>query len=144
MKHALIAVVIASVLAVPSVSGAQDAGLKIVGNPGTTPDGISKTDLARIFLKKKTKWSDGRSAEPVGQKRAPELNRVFSSEILGMTLDMVESHWQAQVFSGRGTPPRALGGDIGVLDYVRRTPGAVGYVSGGAVTSGVTVLKVID
>jgi ABC-type phosphate transport system substrate-binding protein len=144
MKHALIAVVIASVLAVPSVSGAQDADLKIVGHAGTTPESISKADLARIFLKKKSKWSDGQSAEPVGQKRAPELNRVFSSEILGMTLDMVESHWQAQVFSGRGTPPRALGGDIGVLDYVRRTPGAVGYVSGGAVTSGVTVLKVID
>jgi ABC-type phosphate transport system substrate-binding protein len=144
MRYALIAAMLVSFLAMPPVVGAQDAGLKIVGNPGTTPDGISKTDLARIFLKKKTKWSDGRAAVPVGQKRAPELRKLFSSEILGMTPDMVESHWQAQVFSGRGTPPRALGGDVGVLDYVRRTPGAVGYVSGGAVTSGVTVLKVID
>jgi ABC-type phosphate transport system substrate-binding protein len=144
MKHALTAFVILSILALPSVVAAQYADLKIVGNPGTTPDGISKADLTRIFLKKKTKWPDGRSVEPVGQKRAPELSRLFSNEILGMTPDMVESHWQAQVFSGRGTPPRALGGDVGVLDYVRRTPGAVGYVSGGAATSGVNVIQVID
>lgn len=142
MKHAIVALVIASVLAAPSMVGAQDAELKIVGNPGTTPESIAKKDLARIFLKKKSKWPDGRSATPVGQKRAPELRKEFSTEILGMTLDMVESHWQAQVFSGRGTPPKTLNGDADVLDYVRRTPGAVGYVTAAADTSGVTVLKV--
>lgn len=144
MKHAIAALVIASILAVPVVGQAQDADLKIVGNAGTTPESISKKDLARIFLKKKTRWSDGQSAEPVGQKRAPELRQRFSEEILGMSLDMVESHWQAQVFSGRGTPPRTLAGDEGVMDYVRRTPGAVGYVSGQATTSGVNVIRVID
>jgi ABC-type phosphate transport system substrate-binding protein len=144
MKHAVTALVIASVLVLPSMVEAQDAGLKIVANPGTTPDSISKSDLARIFLKKRTKWPDGRSAVPVGQKRAPELRREFSKEILGMTLDMVESHWQAQVFSGRGTPPKVLNGDAEVIDYVRRTPGSAGYVTGGADTSSVKVIKVVD
>lgn len=142
MKHAIAALVIASVLAVPSSVGAQDAELKIVGNPGTTPESIAKKDLARIFLKKKSKWPDGRSATPVGQKRAPELRKEFSTEILGMSLDMVESHWQAQVFAGRGTPPKVFSGDSEVVDYVRRTPGAVGYVTGASDTSSVTVIKV--
>jgi ABC-type phosphate transport system substrate-binding protein len=144
MKHAIAAVVIASILALPVVGQAQDAELKIVGNAGTTPESISKKDLSRIFLKKKTKWADGRSAEPVEQKRAPELRQRFSEEFLGMSLDMVESHWQAQVFSGRGTPPRTLAGDAEVVDFVRRNPGAVGYVSGQAATSGVNVIRVID
>lgn len=144
MKHAIAAVVIASILAFPVVGQAQDADLKIVGNAGTTPESISEKDLARIFLKKKSKWPDGHSAEPVGQKRAPELRERFSQEILGMSLDMVESHWQAQVFSGRGTPPRTLTGDAEVVDFVRRNPGAVGYVTGQAVTSGVNVIRVID
>jgi len=144
MKHAIAVIVIASVLAMPSFVGAQDAEFKIVGNAGTTPDSISKSDLARIFLKKKTKWPDRRPATPVGQKRAPELRTEFSNEILGMSLDMVESHWQAQVFSGRGTPPRVLNGDAEVIDYVRRTSGAVGYVTGSADTSSVSVIKVIN
>ena len=118
--------------------------MKIVGNAGTTPESISKKDLARIFLKKRSKWTDGQAAEPVGQKRAPELRQRFSEEILGMSLDMVEPHWQAQVFSGRGTPPRTLAGDADVVDFVRRNPGAVGYVTGQAATSGVNVIRVID
>ena len=144
MKHAIAAIVIVSILAVPSFVGAQDAELKIIGNAGTTPDSISKSDIARVFLKKKTKWPDGRPAIPVGQTRAPELRTEFSNEILGMSLDMVESHWQAQVFSGRGTPPKVLNGDADVVDYVRRTPGAVGYVSAAADTSSVTVLKIVS
>ena len=67
---------------------------------------------------------------------------AFSQEILGRSLDMVESHWQAQVFSGRGTPPTGVANDQAVLDFVRRTPGAVGYVSRGASTSGVKVITV--
>lgn len=144
MKHAIAVVVIASIFAFPVVGQAQDADLKIVGNAGTTPESIAKKDLARIFLKKKSKWSDGRSAEPVGQKRAPELRELFSEQILGMSLDMVESHWQAQVFSGRGTPPKTLDGDAAVVDYVRRTPGAAGYVSGAAATAGVNTIRVIE
>lgn len=144
MKAALAVFVIASILALPAVVQAQSAEIKVVGHAGTTPEFIAKKDLARIFLKKKTRWRDGRSAEPVDQRRAPELRERFSEQILGMSVDVVESHWQAQVFSGRNTPPRAFASDSEVLDYVRRTPGAVGYVSGATAISGVTVIRVVE
>lgn len=144
MKTALTALVIVSILAVPAAAQAQSAEVKIVGHAGTTPETIAKKDLARIFLKKKTKWPDGRSAEPVDQKRAPELREQFCEQILGLGVDMVESHWQAQVFSGRNTPPVTLGSDAEVVEFVRRTPGAVGYVSATAATSGVNVIRILD
>ena len=144
MKAAAATLVILSILAVPAAVQAQNDEVAIVGHPGTTPESIAAKDLARIFLKKKTKWPDGRAAEPVDQKRAPELRRVFSEQILGMSVDMVESHWQAQVFSGRNTPPLAFASDAEVLDYVRRTPGAVGYVSGATSTSGVKLIRVVN
>ena len=57
---------------------------------------------------------------------------------------MVESYWQAQVFSGRDTPPVSLGSDAAVIDYVRSHPGAVGYVSRSASANGVKTITVTD
>jgi ABC-type phosphate transport system substrate-binding protein len=68
----------------------------------------------------------------------------FSQAVLGKSLEMVESHWQAQVFSGKGTPPKELGSDAAVVNFVRSNPGAIGYVTSGANTDGVKVINVLD
>ena len=142
MKRLLLAAVFASLLAIPEVSQAQEPSFIVIGNPATTPDAIAKRDLARIFLKTRNRWPDGQAAEPVDRAGNDALRAAFSQDVLDRSLDMVESHWQAQVFAGRGTPPAALDSDAAVLDFVRRTPGAVGYVSAGAGTSGVKVITV--
>ena len=142
MKRIILACVFASLLAIPEVSEAQEPSFIVIGNPSTTPDAISKRDLSRIFLKTRNRWPDGQAAEPVDQGGSGPLRAAFSQEVLDRSLDMVESHWQAQVFAGRGTPPTTLDSDAAVLDFVRRTPGAVGYVSAGAATNGVKVITV--
>lgn len=144
MKRITTAVIVASILAMAGISFAQDASFKVVGNAGTTPDTISKRDLGRIFLGRKSTWPGGQEAEPVDQARNAALRTSFCETVLNKTVDAVESHWQAQVFSGKGTPPKALNTDAEVLDYVRKWPGAVGYVSRNASADGVKVIAVTD
>ena len=142
MTRLILALAVASLLGVPTGTQAQQSDFIVVGNPSTTPDAIDKRELTRIFLKTRTRWPDGQAAEPVDLNGNVALREAFSQEILGRSLDMVESHWQAQVFSGRGTPPAGMDTDQAVLDFVRRTPGAVGYVSRNASTNGVKVIEV--
>jgi hypothetical protein len=71
-----------------------------------------------------------------------EVRRLFSESVLGKTIREVDSYWQGQVFSGKASPPPILGSDQAVVDFVRRTTGAVGYVSSSANTEGVRVLTI--
>ena len=64
--------------------------------------------------------------------------------MLDKSLERVESYWQAQVFSGKGTPPKGLNSDAEVIEFVRKWPGAVGYVSPNASTDGVKVINITD
>jgi ABC-type phosphate transport system substrate-binding protein len=105
---------------------------------------MSKRDLARIFLKRKTSWPSGQAAVPVDQARNHALRESFGESVLDKSLERVESYWQAQVFSGKGTPPKGLSSDAEVIEYVRRWPGAVGYVSSNASTDGVNVIRITD
>jgi hypothetical protein len=121
---------------------AQEGGVKIIGHSSTTPATISQRDLTRIFLKQRKSWPSGASAEPVDQSRNARIRRIFSEQVLERSVDMVESHWQAQVFSGKATPPPTLASDQEVIDFVRSNPGAVGYISPSTPTSGVQVVTI--
>lgn len=144
MRRTAFIVIVALAAGLASLGHAQEGGFKVIGHAGTTPDTIAKRELARIFLKQHSKWPSGQSAEPVDQRGNEALRRTFAEDVLGKTPAMVESYWQAQVFSGRGTPPSSLGSDAAVVDFVRSHPGAVGYVSRSASTDGVKIINVTD
>jgi ABC-type phosphate transport system substrate-binding protein len=143
MRHTSTTAILAFVVLV-TASGALLAAdtVKVVGNPGTTPDIVSQRDLQRVFYKQTSKWPDGQPAEPLDQPRSSPLRKAFIEEVLGKTVAQVESHWQTQVFSGRSGPPAVLASDGDVLEYVRRTPGAVGYVSADGRVDEVKVITV--
>jgi TonB family protein len=46
------------------------------------------------------------------------------------------------VFTGRGSTPKETASDADTVAYVARTKGAIGYVSGGASTEGVKILRI--
>jgi hypothetical protein len=134
-------VVASCALAAPAVAAGN---YKVVGHAATTPDSASAKDLSRIFLKQKSSWPGGQKADPVDQKRDATVRREFSDGVLGKPVSMVESHWQAQVFSGKGTPPKTLASDQEVINFVRSHPGGVGYVTASASTEGVKVIRVVN
>ena len=142
MKRIIIPVLMVAVLASTGAVFAQQDAVKVVGHATTTPDTATERELERIFLKKKTKWRTGQTAEPVDQKSTTVVRKLFTEEVLNKDLARVESHWQAQVFSGKATPPETLASDQEVIDFVRSTPGAVGYVSANASTDGVKVIRI--
>jgi len=93
---------------------------------------IRADDLARLFLRTVRRWESGTAVEPVDQSLSSLLRNRFSREVLGKTPGQLQEYWLRETFSGRELPPPVRASDAAVLDYVRASEGAIGYVSAAA------------
>ena len=66
---------------------------------------------------------------PVELPEVSAVRHAFTHTILGKDMDALKSFWQQSIFSGRAVPPPERDSDADVLDYIRKYPGAIGYVS---------------
>lgn len=138
-----LATLVVALAAGPGAGGAQAPdGYKVIVHPASQLSSVSKKELTAVYLKKTTRWSDGTPATPVDLLEGAQARDRFSREVLGKPANAVRAYWNQMIFSGRNVPPAEKVTDAAVLDYVRRTPGAVGYVSADAPTPGVKVVNI--
>lgn len=143
MRH-LSALLVLTLLAGP-LEAQQSAEFKVIVNQSAPASTISMAKLSRLFLKKETRWSDGRKVLPVDQLQDSPIRQTFSLEVHNKQVDSVKSYWHQMIFSGRATAPPELRSDAEVLEYVRSNAGAIGYTSAVvAVGDGIRVLRLSD
>jgi len=123
MAAALIGIMI---LGAPASASAQDYVLVVnADNPVTT---LNKRDVAAIFLKQTTRWSDDKPVVPVDQAKGAKLRDVFMKAVVGKSAAAMDAYWQTQIFSGKNVPPMTRAKDADVLAVVRANANAIGYV----------------
>jgi ABC-type phosphate transport system substrate-binding protein len=130
MKTLLLGIVLA--LGLPRVAAAQVPPPKeyvVVVNSFNPFVVVQGEYLARLFLKKDSTWMNGQTAYPVDQADNAQIRERFASSVLRKNMGALRSYWRQRVFSGEAVPPPALETDDAVLEFVRRNPYAVGYVS---------------
>ncbi len=128
-------------LAVGSARAAAQRYVVVVNTANSAPT-LSKSQAAELFLKKVTKWPDGRTAAPVDQVKSSPVRDAFSRAVLSRPVSAVGAYWQQMIFSGKDVPPPEKAGDAEVLAFVKANAGAIGYVSDTADLSGVRKLTV--
>jgi len=110
---------------------------KVVVAANSSQAALDKAGVQAIFLGR-TAQVGGQPAVVVFQKgpvRAP-----FESGVVGRAGAQLTSHWSRLVFTGRAKAPEDLADDAAVKAKVTSTPGAIGYISDGAVDASVKVL----
>lgn len=123
----------------------QDEGFIVVINAAGDATAMERSRVAKIFLKKVKSWDDGASISPVDQDPKSVVRESFTRAIHAKKVSAIEGYWQRRIFSGRDVPPPILDSDQEVIDYVRGTPGAIGYVANGTeLGDGVTELELTD
>ncbi len=125
-------------------AGAAQAGIAVIVNPQAGVEQLSKAQVKAIFLGKRKKLPSGEAAQPVNQDEASPLYAAFAKKVLGKSPARLKSYWSAQIFSGRATPPKAVGGDDAVKRFVASTPGGIGYVDSAAVDGSVRVVLEVE
>ncbi|MDD5222976.1 MAG: substrate-binding domain-containing protein [bacterium] len=143
MKKFIIFLALAGfILGAPRLFAEEGAAFKIIVNADNSVSSLSKDAVSKYFLKKITQWDGQTAIQPVDLPAGSSVRERFSRVIHDKTVSAIKNYWQQQIFSGRSSPPPEKSSDSEVIAYVKANPGAIGYVSGGADTSGVKVLRV--
>jgi len=115
---------------------------KIIVNNSNSISSLSKKEISDLFLKKKTKWTDGTNVNPVDLNASAKTREDFSQQIHGKGTSAIRSFWQQAAFSGTASAPPEKASDAEIIDFLKKNPGAIGYVSASANTEGVKVIEV--
>jgi hypothetical protein len=75
---------------------------------------------------------DGRPIIPVNLPKGNGLRKTFMEQVLTHDDDKFIAYWTVRRYIGQGTPPREFPTVEQEVEFLRRTPGAVGYVPGSA------------
>ncbi len=118
--------------------------VEIIVHPDNDITSVTKAELSKIFLKRLRTWADGTLVVPVDQVPDSSPRREFTRSVHERRVVNVEVYWKRMIFSGRAAPPPEMADDLSVIEFVRNTPGAVGYVSKLTRLEGVRALKVTD
>lgn len=138
-KHSIYALVLATILC----ASHGWADMAIIAHPACPVDSASKDEIKNLYLGK-AKHLGGSKAVPVDQSKDSNVSEAFYESVVGKTASQVRAYWSKLVFTGKGRPPKQVGDDSAVVAAVAGDPTLVGYVSAGAVTSGVKVLMTVQ
>jgi ABC-type phosphate transport system substrate-binding protein len=112
-----------------------------VSNRDVPVASLGKEDIKKIFLGKKLNWEDGGKVVFVVQDRTDASDTFLKTFVRKNAYDY-DLFWKKQVFTGKGQAPQAFSSDEGLIRFVAKTPGAIGYVSSGADVSDVKIIPV--
>jgi ABC-type phosphate transport system substrate-binding protein len=141
MKTFLLSIfsILISILSINDIK-AQNSFI-IIANKNNTVTSLSKKEISDLFLKKKTKWADGTTVAPVDLNANSKTREDFSQQIHGKGTSAIRSFWQQAAFSGTASAPPEKASDAEVIDFVKKNPGAIGYVPASANTDGVKTIS---
>ncbi|MBX3180863.1 MAG: hypothetical protein KF886_26240 [Candidatus Hydrogenedentes bacterium] len=105
---------------------------------------VSRSELARIFLKQQTVWPDGERCIPIDQRGDSAIRREFSRLVLQQTVYETRRYWMQETMTGNAKPPVSLESTATVKKYLQKLKGAVAYIYLDEVDDSVRVLAVSD
>lgn len=88
---------------------------------------IDNSTLRNIYLKKVFLDSYGHAYVPVNLPATAELRREFTRSIIHWNEPQLQNYWNRQYFQGI-SPPYVVESQAAMVEFVARTPGAIGYV----------------
>lgn len=120
-------------------SQASVAEVAVIVHPSNT-NALDNNTIARIFTGKMKSYADGSSAVPINQEPSSAATGEFNSKVLKKSASQLKAYWSKLVFTGKGTPPKAVGGDAEVIKLIAANPNLIGYVDASAVDGSVKVI----
>lgn len=118
--------------------------LAVVVHPSNPVKRLSRHEVLDLFMGRRRVFPGGGRAIPFDQSGSSAAKICFYRELAGMTLPQVDAYWARLLFTGQMTPPQTLPGGQAVLERVRRTPGAIGYVDAVQIDHTVKTVLVVE
>jgi len=118
--------------------------VKVVVNSEGGAARLSREELARIYLGKKTIWEGGTRIVPAMLDEEAPAMQPLMERVLQKSVEQYRAYWKRLLFSGGGTAPRTFRNSAQVLDFVAKNPGALGVVEASASDDRVKVVEITN
>lgn len=124
------------------LSGTVHAGdLAIIANRDVPQAVLTKKEIMEIYLGKRIKWPDHSNIK-FSISADMGLHKSFLEKYVERTVNQFHAYWINMLFTGQGVPPKPLDSDKEIIDFVSRTGGAIGYISGSAESANIKTIIV--
>jgi len=125
-------------LAVSLAGGAVAGELVVIVHPDRDVS-LSESEVAQIYLKKRSFWTSGERIVPVNRDSGSVARAAFAEAVFGNDTGLLPVYWNRQYFRGV-LPPATLASDEAVMRFVASEPRAIGYVDSERVDATVRVV----
>jgi ABC-type phosphate transport system substrate-binding protein len=136
MSKARIRTLLVALACVASESDAA-GGLVVIGHVNLTR--LDASTLEKIYTGKVIEV-DGIPVTAVNANSGSPVRSRFLKVYLNQDEDKYTAYWTVRRYIGKGASPRELPNSTEVINFVKSTPGAIGYIDEADVTPGVNVL----
>lgn len=116
------------------------ADLAVVAHPETRVASLDRAQLINIYMGRYRELPGGEAALPVD---LIALRDRFYRVLVNKDPAEINSYWARLVFSGQVSPPLQLESVGEVLEYVRRNPGALGFVDQTDVPADLKIVSIL-
>jgi len=120
-----------------------DAKVVIIVSHNNPESSIKVSVIKRMFLRKKSKWSNGEKVVPVDLSSDSEARTEFSTSILGKSVKEMESHWISEIVTGGKEAPEIVADSSLAKEAVANNPGAIAYIDENDLDESVKAIDVI-
>ena len=107
--------------------GVAHAQVIIITNKSVDETRLTKQDIQKIFLGKESQWPDNTKIHVVNLKN-DEIHKAFLKEYIGRSATQYKNWWKKMLFTGKGDPPQEFDSVEGLVEFVAKTKGAIGYI----------------
>lgn len=112
-------------LSTPVIVSAED--IAVIANSHFPINKVNRSILKKVYLGKKV--NEGRlKIVPIDYQDNSPVRRDFIGKLLISTVGKYQAYWLKQVFREGRTPPRSVQDTRMMIDAVRKTKGAIGYL----------------
>lgn len=122
MKSTILGIFSVTVLALCALQSANAGDVVVITHTGIT---LSAAEIRDVFLGEK-QFVGSTKLTVIDNKSSQD---DFLSKFMKMDVTKYNSIWTKKSFREGLNPPAVKSSDAEVSDYIKRTPGAVGYVS---------------
>lgn len=100
----------------------------LIHHPDITGENLNTPTLVRIYAMQKRVWSNSTPVRVFALPNDNPLHKAFVHNYLRMQPYQLDRLWYRLIFSGTGARPEEVTSVEEMLERVRTTPGAIGYI----------------
>ena len=109
----------------------------VIGHPGVPK--VDAATLQRLYTGRAIQIGEQPVTVVNAPPGAPSRDRFLAS-FVQMDEERYRAYWTVRRHVGKGVPPRELGSAAEIIEFVTRTPGAVGYIDAAAQRPGLNII----